>query len=179
MCGKLIFILSGLCFLTACSPRYEVDSWNEWCDHENRRGIAEKELGFVVSFNYQNIREDFVKDYNEILVEEIVSNHFWDGSIHSNKEAGKLIKIHELGFWAEKNNLHFSNTQLTHEIFAGDVERFKKFLHFDVLKDNTYDLNGFQLCVYKTIDSLFENFTIHTKEETTTIPLDFTMKAFL
>ena len=178
MSRQLILLLTGLALFAACSSKYEIDTWNEWCDHENSRGINEKIVGVIVSFNYQKIREDFIKDYNEILVEEIVSNHFWNGSIQSNKEAETLIDNHQLGFWVKNNDLHFSNTHLIHEIFAGDVERFKKFLNFDVLKNNTYELNGFQLCVYKSIDSLFENFIIHTKKETTTIPLDFTFRGF-
>ncbi len=176
--GKSLFILAFTFLLSACSSSYEVVTWNEWCDHEVSKGIAEKSRRVAVSYNHPKIREDFVKDYNEILVEEIVGSHFWDGSIHSNKEAEALIANHRLGFWVENNNLHFSNTHLTHEMFAKDVQRFKKFLHFDVLKDNTYELNNFQLCVFKTIDSMFENFIIHTSEETTTIPLTFSFRGY-
>ncbi|MGR9072681.1 MAG: hypothetical protein ACU833_06405 [Gammaproteobacteria bacterium] len=175
--SKTICGLAGL-ILTSCSSSYEVTTWNEWCDHENSRGVAEKGSGIVISYNYRKIREDFVKDYNEILVEEVVSNHFWDTKLHSNEEVEKLIEAHKLGFWMEGNNLHFSNTHLSHKEFEGDVARFKKFLSFDALKKNKYRLNGFQLCIYKTIDSLFETFMIHTKEETTTLPLDFTLKSF-
>ncbi len=175
---KSLFVIAFACVLSACSSSYEVITWNEWCDHENSKGIAEKARRVAVSYNYPRIRKDFIKDYNEILVEEIVGSHYWDGSIHSNKEAETLIANHQLGFWVENNNLHFSNTHLTHEIFAKDVQRFKKFLRFAVLKNNAYDLNDFQLCIFKSIDSMFENFIINTSQETITIPLEFSFKGY-
>ena len=164
-------IFSMLLLSTACSQDYEITSWNAWCDHLTDHALNKR-------YNLPKIREDFVIVYNEILVEEVVSNHFWDSTIHTNLEVENLIKEHKLGFWVQGNHLHFSNTHLSHESFEGDVERFKKFLSFDVLSDNRYHLNNFQLCIYKAIDSMFETFTIHTKEETTTIPLDFSYKEF-
>jgi hypothetical protein len=164
--------------LSACSQSYEITTWNEWCAHITHRNSIAEDRG-LVSYNLPKIRADFVKDYNEILVEEVVSNHFWDSTIHSNVEVEKLIADHQLGLWMEGNQLHFSNTHLTHEDFEGDVERFKKFLSFDVLNDNRYHLNHFQLCLYKAVDSMFETFTIHTQQETTTIKLDFSYRGFL
>jgi hypothetical protein len=62
---------------------------------------------------------------------------------------------------------------------VGDLERFKKLLSYDILSDNRYHLNNFQLCIYKAIDSMFEPFTIHAKEKATTILLGFSYKEFL
>ncbi|OQK18601.1 hypothetical protein AU255_12545 [Methyloprofundus sedimenti] len=154
-----------------CSQNYEITTWNEWCNH-----LTDHTLNKL--YNLPKIREDFIKEYNEILVEEVVSNHFWDSTIHTNVGVEKLIEERKLGFWVQGNHLHFSNTHLSHASFEGDVERFKKFLSYDVLKDNRYHLNNFQLCIYKAIDSMFDTFTIHTKEETTTITLDFSYKDF-
>ena len=175
---KLLILCLTSFLLMSCSSSYEVTTWNEWCDHENNRGVAEKGRGITISYNYQKIREDFIKDYNEILVEAVVGIHFRDISLYSNPEVEKLIKAHKMGFWLEGNTLHFSNTHLSQKEFEGNVERFKRFLSFQVLKENKYHLNGFQLCLYKTIDALFDNFKIHNDEETTTIPLDFTFESF-
>ncbi len=181
--SKLIMRLKQLtlCFfallLVACSQNHEIKTWNAWCAHITDRGIIEKETG-IFPYNLPKIRADFVKSYNEILVEEVVSNHFWDSTIHTNEEVEKLIADHKLGLWVEGNQLHFSNTHLSHKDFEGDVERFKKFLSFDVLKDNRYQLNHFQLCLYKAVDSMFETFIIHTQEETTSIKLDFSYQGF-
>ena len=166
--STIIFILL---LSSACSQNYEITTWSEWCDHLTEHSLNK-------SYNLTKIRADFVRRYNEILVEEVVSNHFWDTTIHTNIEAEKLINEHKLGFWVQGNQLHFSNTHLSHESFAGDVERFKKFLSYDILNDNKYHLNSFQLCIYKAIDSMFETLTVHTKEETTTIKLDFSYKEF-
>lgn len=156
---------------TACSQDYEITTWSAWCNHLNDHGLNKR-------YNLPKIRQDFVREYNEILVEEVVSNHLWDPNIHTNVEVEKLIEQHKLGLWTEGNQLHFSNTHLSHKDFEGDVARFKKFLSFDVLQENRYNLNHFQLCIYKAIDSMFETFTIHTKEENTSIKLDFSYKEF-
>lgn len=162
--------------LIACSQGHEIVTWNEWCEHITNQDDTD-ESG-VISYNLPKIRNDFIRAYNEILVEEVVSNHFWDSTIHTNSKVEKLIADHKLGFWVEGNQLHFSNTHLSHKDFEGDVARFKKFLSFDVLKDNRYKLNHFQLCIYKAIDSMFETLTIHTRKETITINLDFSYKGF-
>lgn len=157
--------------IAACSQNDEITTWNEWCRQVPNQNLTK-------SYNLPKIRDDFVAQYNEILVEEVVSNHFWDETIHTNLEVEKLIREHKLGLWVQGNHLHFSNTHLSHKNFEGNVERFKKFLSYDVLKDNRFHLNNFQLCLYKSIDSMFETFTIHTKKETTTIKLDFSYKGF-
>lgn len=174
---RLVSCLSLPVLLIACSQGHEVTTWNEWCDYEASPKIIGKEQK-IVSYNLPKIRDDFVNDYNEILVEELVSHHFWDTTIHTNQAAEALINRHELGFWVTGNKLHFSNTHLSHEDFEGDIERFKTFLSNMALKDNKYQLNGFQICIYKTIDNLFEFFVIHTMKETQTIPLDFSYKNF-
>jgi len=168
------FVMTLLC---ACSRSHEVTTWNEWCDYKVKPEVIGIDTRFY-SYDFLKIREDFVNDYNEILVEELVSNHFWDSTIHSNQAADNLIKAHKLGFWVERNQLHFANAHLSHEQFEGDVERFKTFLSFNVLKDNKYHLNRFQMCLYQTIDTMFESFIIHTRTEIQAIPLDFSHKGF-
>ncbi len=174
--NRLIFCLI-LILLTSCSKSHEVTTWNEWCDHGAQVESIGHE-GIFLSYNFPKIRKDFIEYYNEILVEELVSNHFWDTTIHTNEAAENLINTHKLGLWVTGNQLHFANTHLSHEQFEGDVERFKTFLSFKALENNKYHLNHFQMCLYETIDEMFESFVIHTKKETQTIPLDFLHKGF-
>jgi len=172
------FLLNvSLILLTACSQSHEITTWNEWCDSEATTELFGME-GRMNVYNHAKIRQDFIKDYNEILVEELVSSHFWDASIQTNQAAETLIKTHQIGFWVTGNQLHFANTHLTHKEFEGDVERFKTFLSIETLKANKYQLNDFQLCVYKTIDEMYESFIIHTNDETHTIPLEFLYRGF-
>lgn len=167
-----------LILLAACNARYEISTWNEWCDHECGEGVAEKGQGIITSYNYQRIREDFIQDQNEILVEEIVGHHLWDSTLHANQEVEALIKARKLGFWRENNSLHFADIHLNQQILAGDVQRFKAFLQFENLKNNKYQLNNFQLCTYRAIDDFFDKFVIHTPEGSETIQLDFSFKTF-
>ena len=67
------FVAINLLF--ACSQNHEVTTWNEWCDYQVRPEIIGMEAK-LYSYNFPKIRQDFVRDYNEILVEELVSNHF-------------------------------------------------------------------------------------------------------
>lgn len=173
---KILVCCFFFIFLTSCSGSHEVTTWNEWCDHGAEVETYGHE-GIFISYNLRKIREDFINDYNEILVEELVSNHFWDETIHTNEAAENLINNHKLGLWVTGNQLHFANTHLSHEQFEGDVERFKTFLSFKALENNKYHLNHFQICLYETIDEMFESFVIHTKKETHTIQLDFLHKA--
>ena len=52
-----------------CPQNYEITTWNKWRDHLTDHALNKR-------YNLPKIREDFIKVYIEILVKEMVSNHF-------------------------------------------------------------------------------------------------------
>lgn len=130
----------------------------------------------ATTYDYDAIRESFLNYYNDILAEEILVNHFWDSTINNMEEAQALIEERHVGVWREGNTLHFANEHMTTAQFKEDAQRFKELLNYSSLSQNKQELNDYQLCLYKTIDQLFEKVVLHNGQSEIEVPLDFSFR---
>lgn len=173
----LIFlnITISILFLSGCS-QHNIDNWEKWCEHLNDVDLEKKYskgLFFSVSFDIESIRNDFVDKYNEITIQYISEKYL--GEYNKNDEViSELSRLKMIGVWRERTHLHLANSLIFSEEFELWAERFREYLK------NLDQLDDFQYCLFATINSLFEDFTLHGIDETqlVTIPLEYSMKSY-
>lgn len=142
-----IFALTLLTGLGACSE-HKVDTFPEWCEQIRGVDLNEKYAPFwsvipSVSFNGEDIRDDFVKFLNSTYLEKI------------QNRAPKMA-------WRNGTELHLLNLStffvLAPEKFIGEwhrgIQKATRYEHSDTL----------DLCLYGTVTSMFDSLHIHSIE---------------
>lgn len=133
--------------LGACSEHH-VDTVAKWCEHISGVDLKEKyqsswTIAFAVNFDGDAIRDDFVKMLDE-------------------KHLAKVENIAPRMAWWEGTELHIANLSNFLAIeprafidqWRDDIERSVRFEH-----ENPDDA-----CFYGTVQSMFDNVHIHSKE---------------
>jgi len=95
----------------------------------------------------------------------------------SNFVLSELERLKMLGVWREGTHLHVANKLVTSNgSFGGNpkfsewVNQYKNATNPDTLKDKG-DRPSYEYCVFRTMNDLFEDLTLHGEKETATIPL--------
>lgn len=181
---KFFLITTAVIVLAFIVPKffhftYTVNTWDGWSSQLLGEDLSKKYNAFAVGFDHNAIRSDFVKQYNALIVEDIL-NKYLDGAKSTEKMPQELMRLKMIGVWSDGDNIIFKNDflivddKLGIDEFAESREFFKKYLD---IKNNRQSMSDKEYCIYGTINTHFKNFIlIGPNNKTATIPLCFTLK---
>jgi hypothetical protein len=144
---KNILLILFVLLLCSCSE-HKVDTFPEWCEQISGVDLEEKyspfwTVIFSVSFNGEDIRDDYTKFLNELHISKV------------GNEKTRMV-------WREGTELHLisiasffeMDKQVLLDEWEYEIERAKSFSHTD---------SG-DYCLYGSVASLFDRLYIHTYE---------------
>jgi len=168
----LIFCLfSILLFPSYSYSKNNIDTWNKFCDH-----ILEKNNdSFITSFNYPAIRNDFIKQYNKLVIQNI-AYFYLDGMKPDDKVVKEMERLKMIGVELKDNNIIINNSFLVNDKELQEWKaRYTNYINAS--KSNTNQLDDYQTCMYDTINSFFDKLIIKgSDQKQTSIKLEFNLK---
>jgi len=179
---KILVIIGFLVYLVliCCRLSHTVDTWEGWCSQLLGEDLYEKYNTFVIGFDDAAIRDDFVQEYNQLIVDRITELYLGGKKPKDDIVVNELVRLKMIGVWNEGNDLYLANCLLIIDNELG-IDEFEvwanNFREFLDIKRNRDKLDNFQYCIYGTINTHFENFIfIGPDDRTTKITLEFTRK---
>jgi hypothetical protein len=173
----LVVLAFGIAFYQACLTKHKITSWDEYCEYVDGKDLHRKYRVAMLAFDYDSIRDDFVRKFHD----SFVSSTREQFSLKQNYLLSELESLKMLGAWREGTHLHAANNFVTSKPDVGGaaftfpewVAQYKKFTDPGFLKSKG-DLSSYEYCVFRSMNALFEDVTIHGESETFTIPLQNT-----
>lgn len=172
---KLVTILSLWLLITGTAYGKTIDTWEGWCTQL----LGKDHDAFWIGFDDKAIRADFIKKYNDFIVDKIAYKYL-DGAKPTDVVVKELVRLKMIGVWNEGDNLYLSNEllmvdkEIGFDEFTEWAKRFRFYL--DIVK-NREQMDDFQYCIYGTINTHFENFILLGPDgRSLVIPLEFTRK---
>jgi hypothetical protein len=172
----LIVLGFGFGFYQACLTKHKITSWNEYCEYLDGKDLYRKYRVAMLAFDYEAIRDDFVRKFHD----SFVSSTREQFSLKQNYLLRELESQKMLGAWREELHLHAANNFVTSKPVGGAltfsewIAEYTKFTDPAFLKEKG-DLSSYDYCVFRSMNALFEDVTIHGESETATIPLQNTV----
>lgn len=181
---KSVLILILIIFAIVIASRfynfsYTVNTWDGWCSQLLGEDLYDKYNTFSISFDHEAIRDDFVKRYDELVIQNIAYRYL--GGASSDDPTVKEIKrLKMIGVWSEGNDLYLRNDLLIidEELGIDDfVEWEKKFRKSIEAAQKYEDMEDIPYCIFGTMNTHFAKFIlIGPNKKSVSIPLDFTFK---
>ena len=184
---KILFILIFLFSIilsSGCKNRvsYNVTTWEEWCSQLLGEDLNKKYNSPGVTFDGDAIREDFVKQYNELII-KLIANRYLSGASQDDEVVKDMVRLKLIGVWREGDNIILRN-ELLSEGYVQGIDEFEEWkLRFrDSINSakNNEKMDDIQYCIFGTMNTHFANFILKgPKNKSIAFPLDFTRKEHL
>ena len=175
----LVVIAFAIGFYQACLTKHNVNSWNEYCAYINGEDLYRQYRVASLAFDYDSIRDGFVAKYHDLFIQNTKEQFGWK---NPNFVLSEMERLKMLGVWREGTHLHAANSLVTSNdpvggslTFAEWLAQYKKLTNPEALKDKG-DLSDIEFCVFRSMNDLFDDVTIHGDTETATIPLQHRKK---
>lgn len=170
----IVVLVCGFGFYQSCLTKHTVNSWGEYCGYVDGDDLYRKYHVAMLGFDFDTIRNEFVQKYHDAIIanakEELLQNK-------SRFVISELERLKMLGVWRDGTHLHVANSFVpSDEPFAGIpkfsewVNQYRTATNPDALKDKG-DTPAHRYCVFRTMNDLFDDLTLHGEKETATIPL--------
>lgn len=126
--------------------------------------------GASVVYDAEAIRTDFVEKYGKIVLDQIERDFLGGDKPDGDKVVQELVRLKMIGVWRDGAHLHIANSLFFPEDdelapadskFSAWQEYFRTRLN---LKSNGGKLSDAQYCLFGTMNSVFEDLTLHGKE---------------
>jgi hypothetical protein len=173
----LAVLAFGVGFYQACLTKHKITTWDEYCEYVDGKDLYRKYRVAMLAFDYDSIRDDFVREFHASFVSSTKEQF----SMKQNFLLSELENLKMLGAWREGMHLHAANNFVTSKPDVGGaltfpewVAQYKKFTDPAFLKSKG-DLSSYEYCVFRSMNALFEDVTIHGESETATILLQNTV----
>lgn len=156
---------------------YTVTTWEDWCAQALREDLSKAKGASVIGYDYQSIKEDFVRKYNEAYVTAAAK-----GSLNKNPDdetVREMVRQKRLGVWFEGTHLHVANCFVgmpndPHSVpFKLFYEKWKLHTNLESLENLKQNLTNRDYCTQLTMNDFFEDVTLHCYAEAATLPLAF------
>ena len=170
------FVLTCSFLFLSCSS-HTVSTWEDWCSQLLGEDLHKKYNAFAIRFDDEAIRADFVRNYNDFVVEKIAHTYL-DGAALYDDVVQELVRLKMIGVWNEGDNLYMKNALLITDDELG-INEFKEwemqFRKYLAIEQNREIMDDFQYCIYGTINTHFNNFIlISADDDSVVISLEFT-----
>jgi hypothetical protein len=170
----LLVLAFGFGFYQSCLTKHTVNSWGEYCAYIDGDDLYHKYRVAMIGFDFEAIRNEFVHKYHDAVIGNAKEQLFQN---KSNFVLSELERLKMLGVWREGTHLHVANNLVTSDDSFGGIPKFSEWANQyknatnpDALKDKR-DRPSHEYCVFRTMNDLFEDLTLHGEKETATIPL--------
>lgn len=173
----LVALAFAIGFYQACLTKHRITAWDEYCGYVDGEDLYRKYRVAMLSFDYDAIRDDFVRKFHDSFVSNTKEQFGLQNK--PNYVMSELERLKMLGAWREGTHLHAANNFVTSKPDVGGaltfpewVAQFKKLTDPAALKSKG-DMSSYEYCVFRSMNDLFEDVTIHGESETATIPLQY------
>jgi hypothetical protein len=172
----LVVLAFGIGFYEACLTKHRITTWDEYCVYVDGEDLYKKYRVAMLAFDYDAIRDGFVRKFHDSFVSNTKEQFGLQNK--PNYVVSELERLKMLGAWREGTHLHVANNFVTSKLDGGAltfpewVAQYKELTEPSVLKTKSH-MSSYEYCVFRSMNDLFEDVTIHGESETATIPLQY------
>jgi len=159
---------------------YKIKTYEGW----SRQLLGGDHPGFVISFNHQAIRADFMSYYSNLMVAAI-AERWLDKANRDDEVVKELERLKMIGTWVEDNDICIANELLLEESELG-LDEFSDWKALFLQRTNSKwlidahvnrEISDQEYCIWMTIVGHFQSVVLKGPDQRSTrIPLEFTFK---